>query len=334
MPIQQFQQQTQLPEQQLQSQEQYYSINQDSQQPYNQFLQQQQSSQLQPSQQNQGQTDQQQQQLNQQPQHLNQQPQPLNQQSHQQPNQAPPLQPLNQSIPQQPSVLPPISQQPASSAQAVNQNTPSNQTQKPTSNVDLLSGLDLSPSDFSTSTPLLQPKLASQIATDLPSVSSQPNKEVLPQPIQSTPISANVEEKILYGKCISNYSFCPNFFFKLSNNFSEPDAIKSTITNLDRKPSVDNLSVCSDISSIDQNFEWESASVKSDDRKLSADGEAIIAKYKDSFDDPKILKWFHKEVERLEKIMETLNIKTLNGTTHLGNKWKEIQDLLVSVNFM
>lgn len=106
-------------------------------------------------------------------------------------------------------------------------------------------------------------------------------------------------------------------------------------TPIDRKSSVDNLSICSDVSSIDPNFDWESASLRNDDSisgivptKISS--EDIVGKYKDAFDDPKVLKWFHKEVERLEKFIETSTIKTLNGTTSLDGKWKELQDLLVS----
>lgn len=49
----------------------------------------------------------------------------------------------------------------------------------------------------------------------------------------------------------------------------------------------------------------------------------------DPFDEGSVLKHFHKEVESLEKFMETLTVKTLNGVTPLANKWKELQDLLV-----
>lgn len=49
----------------------------------------------------------------------------------------------------------------------------------------------------------------------------------------------------------------------------------------------------------------------------------------DPFDHGSVLKHFHKEVESLEKFMETLTVKTLNGVTPLANKWKELQDLLV-----
>lgn len=92
-----------------------------------------------------------------------------------------------------------------------------------------------------------------------------------------------------------------------------------------RKLSVDNLSICSDVSSIDA---WESASAKLDETP-KVESTEITAKFKDPFEDPKVLKWFHKEVERLERFIETSTVKTLNGTTPLDGKWKELQDLLV-----
>lgn len=95
----------------------------------------------------------------------------------------------------------------------------------------------------------------------------------------------------------------------------------------ERKPSCDNLSICSDLSSsIDPNYDWESASVKNDDGA----GNVTETPLKDPFEDPKVIKWFHKEVERLEKFIETAMVKTLNGTTPLDGKWKELQDLLVN----
>lgn len=112
--------------------------------------------------------------------------------------------------------------------------------------------------------------------------------------------------------------------------------IPPPLTPIDRKSSVDDISVCSDVSSIDPNFDWESASLKNEEgasvlgRFPSAETNAITSKYKDAFDDPKILKWFHKEVERLERFIETSTIKTLNGTTPLDGKWKELQDSLVN----
>lgn len=48
----------------------------------------------------------------------------------------------------------------------------------------------------------------------------------------------------------------------------------------------------------------------------------------DPFSDDKTLKYFHKEVERFEKFIESLNVKMLNGQTPLSTKWNELQDLL------
>lgn len=52
----------------------------------------------------------------------------------------------------------------------------------------------------------------------------------------------------------------------------------------------------------------------------------------DPFDNPDTLKWFHREVERYEKNVEAMNVKTLNGSTQLDGKWKELQDLLVRID--
>lgn len=99
-----------------------------------------------------------------------------------------------------------------------------------------------------------------------------------------------------------------------------------------RKSSYDNLSNCSDLSSLD-NFDWDSVSMRSDkpfasnpDNKHSAS--TFQLKPIDPFKDDKTLKYFHKEVERFEKFIESLNVKMLNGHTPLSTKWKELQDLL------
>lgn len=99
-------------------------------------------------------------------------------------------------------------------------------------------------------------------------------------------------------------------------------------TAMDRKMSMDNISVCSEISSIDQNFDWESVSVRSEAVVVGGGGEhdAILSKF--TAEDPKAVKWFHGEVERLEKFLEGGTVKTLNGSTPLDKKWQELQNLL------
>lgn len=100
---------------------------------------------------------------------------------------------------------------------------------------------------------------------------------------------------------------------------------------MDRKMSMDNISICSEISSIDQNFDWESVSVRNElVGGAGEQNEAILSKFRTDggSDDPKVIKWFHSEVERLEKFLEGVNIKTLNGSTPLDKKWQEVQNLL------
>ena len=101
--------------------------------------------------------------------------------------------------------------------------------------------------------------------------------------------------------------------------------ISTPITVEDRKASADNLSILSDISSIDPNFDWESASMKDSVTELN---DKIV---RDPFENQSVLKDFQKKVEQMEKTFETLTIQTLNGVTQLDTKWKELQDLLVGI---
>lgn len=50
---------------------------------------------------------------------------------------------------------------------------------------------------------------------------------------------------------------------------------------------------------------------------------------KDPYLEPDALAQFTLEVERLEKVVEGLNNKTLNGPTPLDLKWKELLELQV-----
>lgn len=54
---------------------------------------------------------------------------------------------------------------------------------------------------------------------------------------------------------------------------------------------------------------------------------------KDPYLEPEALAQFTLEVERLEKVVEGLNNKTLNGPTPLDLKWKELLELQVYLNF-
>ena len=103
-----------------------------------------------------------------------------------------------------------------------------------------------------------------------------------------------------------------------------PKPASTPINIEDRKASADNLSIISDISSIDPNFDWESASMRDSVTELN---QQVV---RDPFENSSVLKDFHKKVEQIEKTYETLTIQTLNGVTQLDTKWKDLQDLLVS----
>lgn len=89
------------------------------------------------------------------------------------------------------------------------------------------------------------------------------------------------------------------------------------------------------LSSLDLDFNYEPTTtttvVKSTTTVADRSIEAETFVDHDPFKNPKTLQWFHKEVERFEKIMEALNVKTLNGTSQLDSKWTQLQDLLVNV---
>ncbi|XP_055533738.1 tyrosine-protein phosphatase non-receptor type 23 isoform X2 [Wyeomyia smithii] len=225
----------------------------------------------------------------------------------------------------------PATEQPAATvtpatapSQTQPQSSPSSTVSKQSSNLDLLSGLDFTPAAPVTAA-ILQPRSVTSAATedDVKSEVLTPTKAP-PDPVPDVPSTPS--------------------------SFKKPVAPSESF---DRKPSFDNLSICSDLSSIDQNFDWESASLRAAVAPTAAavsgstasggfgatsvvttnnnhnNNSILVQPARDPFEDQATLKWFHKEVERLEKFIDTLNVKTLNGTTPLDGKWKELQDMLV-----
>uniref|UniRef100_A0A1Q3FGM0 Putative tyrosine-protein phosphatase non-receptor type 23 n=1 Tax=Culex tarsalis TaxID=7177 RepID=A0A1Q3FGM0_CULTA len=181
---------------------------------------------------------------------------------------------------------------------------------KRSSNLDLLSGIDFTPAPVAA--PVLQPQ---QPAAAAPAPADDDIKSEVLTPTKAQPAVVPASAPA-------------------------PPAVA-----IDRKPSLDNLSLCSELSSIDQNFDWESASLRAVAEQppvaaaaqlapvagsaVAPSGSILVESVRDPFEDQATLKWFHKEVERLEKFCESLNVKTLNGTTPLDGKWKELQDMLV-----
>lgn len=176
--------------------------------------------------------------------------------------------------------------------QAIDTSTTQPSTQQ--SNIDLLSGLDFTISDLTISTPPLQPKSIND------GVDASPR---------------SIDEVLTPSKIVTQ----PSNNELLSNQKPKTDLVSSA----------DNLSICSDLSSLDQNFDWESASQKNDPSHSQADIDGIGSNAKEPTVSSDTVRWFHKEVERLEKTMESVKVKTLNGSTLLDSKWKDLQDLLV-----
>ncbi|KAM8708760.1 hypothetical protein ACLKA7_015689 [Drosophila subpalustris] len=172
-------------------------------------------------------------------------------------------------------------------------------TKSEASNVDLLSDLDLD-SAGAVPLPLLQPQI---VATPTPPASQVPASDA--------PVVANT----------------PAAAATLS-----PMASPAAATNSLRKNSLDNLSNCSDLSSM-ENFDWDSVSLthSASEKQQATERHPLITfqiRAHDPFTDDKTLKYFHKEVESYEKLVENLHVKMLNGNTQLGAKWQELQQKL------
>ncbi|XP_064545963.1 tyrosine-protein phosphatase non-receptor type 23 [Drosophila montana] len=168
------------------------------------------------------------------------------------------------------------------------------------SNVDLLSDLDLDCAG-AVPPPMLQPQIVAT-PTPPPSVAAS---DCAVDAIAGTPTAA------------------------AASPMASPSASAAAAL---RKNSIDNLSNCSDLSSL-ENFDWDSVSLthSTSDKQQATNGNPLITfqmRAHDPFGDDKTLKYFHKEVESYEKLVENLHVKMLNGNTQLGSKWLELQQKL------
>ncbi|KAM7357690.1 tyrosine-protein phosphatase non-receptor type protein myopic isoform 2-T2 [Cochliomyia hominivorax] len=199
---------------------------------------------------------------------------------------------------------------------------------KKSSNIDLLSDIDFSGVAAVPPPILPQPVLKPQVVSSPPA--SQVAAPITPKKLESKEETTQKEEKIKqeYVNSTANTQVSP--LNSTSPAVPLPQLTSPVDSPAARKSSYDNLSNCSDLSSLD-NFDLDSVSMRSDkptntDPKHS--GSTFQLKPIDPFNDDKTLKYFHKEVERFEKFIESLNVKMLNGHTPLSTKWKELQDLL------
>lgn len=175
------------------------------------------------------------------------------------------------------------------------------------SNVDLLSDLDLD-SAGAVPLPLLQPQI---VTTPTP--------------------PASVVDSVAAGESTVDVSPTAAVVAGATAGLS-PVALPLSIVTTLRKNSIDNLSINSDLSSL-ENFDWDSVSLTHSvsEKQQAPNGYPLISfqmRPCDPFADDKTLKYFHKEVESYEKLVENLHVKMLNGNTQLSSKWLELQQKL------
>ncbi|XP_011188387.2 tyrosine-protein phosphatase non-receptor type 23 isoform X1 [Zeugodacus cucurbitae] len=203
---------------------------------------------------------------------------------------------------------------------------------KKSTNIDLLTDIDFSGAGLAVPPPILpQPVLKPEIVASPPAsqvaVEVKSKEEVSEQKQTATTLAAPLTPASHTAvPTTPNAPLSP----PLTNVKAGASPINSPAT---RKPSFDNLSICSELSSLDTNFDWDSVSVRNEQptdkhSNLSTNSTTFQLKPYDPFNDDKTLKYFHKEVERYEKIIESLNVKMLNGNTQLSAKWKELHELL------
>ncbi|XP_054736176.1 tyrosine-protein phosphatase non-receptor type 23 [Anastrepha obliqua] len=204
---------------------------------------------------------------------------------------------------------------------------------KKATNIDLLTDIDFSEGGLSVPPPILpQPVLNPEIVASPPS--SQVVVEVKPKaaPSESSPQKQSDSTLALPITPTTKIDIPTPLTTPLSPLTTTKAAVSPTNSPATRKPSFDNISIGSDLSSLDTNFDWDSVSVRNEqaaDKHSNLSSNATFQlKPFDPFNDDKILKYFHKEVERYEKLIESLNVKMLNGNTQLSAKWKELHDLL------
>lgn len=186
-------------------------------------------------------------------------------------------------------------------------------------NLDLLSGLDFTaPPAIESIQPILQP------------ISSVPSAVAVivakaPEPVALQPTIATAVAKKPNAAATKSIA-------KIEPP-KPPQPIATSLTELSLDPALAGLDWNLHAQAMDAAAKTE----RTDDDGMAATSSSVLAPETlaafvgrlDHFQNADTLKWFHRDVERYEKSVEVLNVKTLNGTTALDSKWKELQDLLV-----
>ncbi|EDV97316.1 GH16790 [Drosophila grimshawi] len=194
------------------------------------------------------------------------------------------------------------------------------------SNVDLLSDLDMDCCTGVVLKPLLQPEIVATPTPPPPASSSAVSERAATDVVASSDPIAAATAAADAGAAAAAAAAADSVAAPM---VSPTPAVVSL-----RKNSLDNLSNCSDLSSL-ENFDWDSVSLthSASDKQpaITNNGHPLITfqmHAHDPFNDDKVLKYFHKEVESYEKLVENLHVKMLNGNTQLGSKWLQLQQKL------
>ncbi|KAH8270247.1 hypothetical protein KR018_006177 [Drosophila ironensis] len=192
---------------------------------------------------------------------------------------------------------------------------------KAASNVDLLSDLDIDCSGAVPPPILPQPVLQPQVVPSATPTPTPPASQVL-APVKSEPVQEPTASPSPEVPAAAAEEMTP----------APTAAAAAVAAPTVRRTSLDNLSNCSDLSSL-ENFDWDSVSLTHSAGKpatatASNGAPNQFAFQAETFTDEKTTKYFQKEVESYEKLLENLHVKMLNGKTQLGAKWQELQQLL------
>lgn len=171
------------------------------------------------------------------------------------------------------------------------------------SNFDLLSGLDFSAPVLESILPILQPMSSSKPAILQPTATQSAvtvdQQQQQPEPAHQSTVPVPAATAAAVASVSSN------------NQLSQDPSLAGLNWNMHSTDTASNPDATVDVT------------------VAAAESLVAFTSSLDPFRDPATLKWFHREVERYEKSIESMNVKTLNGTTALDTKWKELQDLLV-----
>lgn len=223
--------------------------------------------------------------------------------------------------------------------------TKSTETIVQKSNIDLLSDMDFSALNSplgmgAEATKLPEPTLKPKVVSINPPTKSNIDKVIEDTTSIAAAAADNSQSKdVVSDLCIDKKTESISASNKLLVEDDKEVAAKVGENNESTKNKEELQPIATGNSNLDSIdcFQWykdmladdqKSATTKATQPIISLNPSTFSMVPKNPFTDDKVLKCFHKDVERYEKLIESLNVKMLNGHTPLSAKWKELQDLL------